>query len=479
MYLDRRSDRGLMQSIDWILVACYFVLVLTGILNIYASIHSTDTSGFFDLSSRSGKQLMWWGISLFASIFIIFIIPYRIYESFSPIIYILSTILLVSVIFLGKEVNGSHSWFALGPFSFQPAEVSKIATSLFLAAFMSQTDYRMRKVKDFILTILIILLPMVLIVGSKETGSALVYMGFVFVLYREGLSGWLLGLAGVLIALFLITLSVSSYAAILIASIVISIILLIFAGKAKWVLYAVLPISTFLGFLPKILEKFSKPENWGIYLLIGLIAIGAIVLLYLAFRKRRNYLVMGVGALVASCLIVFSTEFLFYSVLKEHQRRRIEVILGLTEDPNGVGYNVNQSMIAIGSGGFAGKGYLEGTQTTFGFVPEQSTDFIFCTIGEEWGFLGSSLLIIVYIVMIGRILNDAEKSREKFTRIYGYCCASCIFVHLFVNIGMTIGIMPVIGIPLPFISYGGSSLLAFSIMLAIFIALYKQEKKYF
>ena len=225
-----------------------------------------------------------------------------------------------------------------------------------------------------------------------------------------------------------------------------------------------------MSFLSKI-----KP----IYILTGISVATLPIHIYKGYIKKDNFKMVSVAAFIAGLLLVFSTSFIFNDVLQEHQRKRIEVLLGMKEDPSGVGYNVNQSMIAIGSGGLMGKGFLKGTQTTFGFVPEQSTDFIFCTIGEEWGFIGSSVVIIIYALMIWRIIRDAENSRKKFTRIYGYCVASCLFMHLFINIGMTIGIMPVIGIPLPLLSYGGSSLWAFTVMIFIFIVLYHEEKKYF
>ncbi len=242
-------------------------------------------------------------------------------------------------------------------------------------------------------------------------------------------------------------------------------------------------IFLILCLLPWVFGKFN-PESFvskidPLYILIGICVIAALYLIIIGYKSRRRFLSMSALGLVAGIALVLSTEFIFNNILQEHQRKRIEVLLGMKEDPTGVGYNVNQSMIAIGSGGWKGKGFLEGTQTTFGFVPEQSTDFIFCTVGEEWGFAGCLVVISLYIFLIIRIISDAEKSREAFTRIYGYCVASCIFMHLFINIGMTIGLMPVIGIPLPLLSYGGSSLWAFTVLIFIFIALYRQEKKYY
>ena len=426
-------DRGLGKTVDWWLVGCYFLLVLIGWMVIYASIHSTEPSSIFDWSARSGKQAIWILTALLLDIFILFVINPRLWEVLSPYAYIAVFFLLVLVIFVSKDVKGSHSWFELGPVKFQPAEISKITTSLLLAMVMSKPTFRMSNRKQFLAVAAIIGLPMLAILGESETGSALVYVGFIFPLYREGLSGWWLFMLGMAILLFILTL-VTHW----------------------WVSVAVL-FGVCLIYMLQVLRTSRREER----------------------SLRRRELLHTVLGFLAGVMVIFATDFVFEHVLQDHQRKRIEVLLGLKEDPAGVGYNVRQSMIAIGSGGLSGKGFLQGTQTTYGFVPEQSTDFIFCTVGEEWGFLGCLAVILLYVFLIWRILNDAEQSREAFTRIYGFCLASCLFMHLFINIGMTIGLMPVIGIPLPLLSYGGSSLWAFSMMLFIFIALDRQEKKYF
>jgi rod shape determining protein RodA len=426
-------DRGLGKTVDWWLVGCYFLLVLIGWVIIYASIHSTEPASIFDWSARSGKQAIWILTAVLLDVFILFVINPRLWEVLSPYAYIAVFFLLVLVIFVSKDVKGSHSWFELGPVKFQPAEISKITTSLVLATVMSKPTFRMTNRKHFLAVAAIVGLPMLAILGESETGSALVYVGFIFPLYREGLSGWWLFMLGMTILLFILTL-VTSW----------------------WVSVAVL-FAVCLVYVVQVLRTSRREEH--------------------ALRRRAFFRTLL--AFAAGVMVIFATGFVFEHVLQDHQRKRIEVLLGLKEDPAGVGYNVRQSMIAIGSGGFSGKGFLQGTQTTYGFVPEQSTDFIFCTVGEEWGFLGCLVVILLYVFLIWRILNDAERSREAFTRIYGYCLASCLFMHLFINIGMTIGLMPVIGIPLPLLSYGGSSLWAFSMMLFIFIALDRQEKKYF
>lgn len=495
------GNRSLAKTIDWPLVICYLILVFIGWANIYASVHSAEPTSIFDLSSRSGKQFIWMITAFLIGTVILFAINPRVYEGFSLPVYLATLGLLVSVIFLGIEVKGSRSWFAFGPVRFQPAEISKIATSMMLATFMSQFGYKISRVKDFIITALIILVPMAIIVLQSETGSALVYVGFIFMLYREGLSGWLIFILGMAILSFILTLTASPFVAILTLAGVASFCICLYADKFKWWLMIGIPAIVLLSFLPMGMSALAELITGyateaeaveagvekipfifmirPVYILLGIISILIPFAVYMAFRQRSRFTYLALIAMVGGFMLVYSADFIFNNVLQDHQRKRIEVLLGMKEDPSGVGYNVNQSMIAIGSGGLTGKGYLNGTQTTYGFVPEQSTDFIFCTIGEEWGFLGSLIVILLYVFLIWRIISDAERSREAFTRIYGYCVACCIFMHLFINIGMTIGLMPVIGIPLPFISYGGSSLWGFTAMLFIFIALDRNEKKYF
>ncbi len=425
-------DRGIKQTVDWQLIIIYLLLVFIGWLNIYASIHSSEAAGALAWGSRSGKQAVWILTAFILAAVILFIVNPRLWEVVSGPGYMLVLFLLIAVIFLGVEVKGSRSWFAFGPVRFQPAEISKITTSLVLATVMSRPNFSFGNKRDFAKVLTIVGLPFLAILAESETGSALVYVGLLFALYREGLSSWFLIIILIAIALFILTLK---------SSVTVSLIA-VAVGAVFYLWY---------------LLKHSRPHS----------------------RERRSAMLLFLGTVAACAVLVVSTRFAFDNVLAEHQRKRIEVLLGMKEDPSGVGYNVRQSMIAIGSGGFAGKGFLHGTQTTYWFVPEQSTDFIFCTVGEEWGFLGCLLVLVLYGVLISRIISDSEKCRESFTRIYGYCLASCLFMHLFINIGMTIGIMPVIGIPLPFLSYGGSSLWAFTIMLFIFIALYRQENKYF
>ena len=426
-------DRGLGKSVDWKIVICYLLLVLIGWVNIYASIHSQEPSSIFDWNCRSGKQFAWMLTAFALDILILFVINSRFWEVISTPAYLFVFVLLIVVIFVSKDVKGSHSWFEFGPVKFQPAEISKITTSLLLAMVMSKQGFRLSNPKHFAIIAAIIALPMLAILGESETGSALVYVGFIFMLYREGLSGWWLVFGLMAILLFILTL------------------------VTKWWIALSVAGAACLAYVIYVLRHTRREQK----------------------MMRRRAALRSLLALAAGAMLVFATGFIFNNVLQDHQRKRIEVLLGLKEDPSGVGYNVRQSMIAIGSGGFFGKGFLNGTQTTYGFVPEQSTDFIFCTVGEEWGFIGCFIVIALYVFLIFRIVTDAEESRENFTRIYGYCLASCLFMHLFINIAMTIGLMPVIGIPLPLLSYGGSSLWAFSVMIFIFVALDRQEKKYF
>ena len=429
--MDGRVQRSLVQTIDGRLVGCWIALLVIGWLSVYSSSHSAEASGAFELAGRSGKQLLWMGISLVVGIVILFFVKPYVWEEFALPAWLFVVLLLGLVLIFGSEVNGSKSWFHLGPVSFQPCELSKITTSLVLAHFLRTPGFRLSRLRDLSTVIAVVGIPAAIILAGGETGTLLVYAGYVFMLYREGLSGWWLVFMFAFILLFITAIRFP-----------------------LWVSFTILALALTVYFL--VVRRRVR----------GIVA-------------RRDLFWTMILAGVVGSLMILSTSLVFKHVLKPHQRTRIEVLLGMKEDPMGAGYNVNQSMIAIGSGGLFGKGYLQGTQTAYGFVPEQSTDFIFCTIGEEFGFVGCAIVILLFVFLIGRILADAEGCREPFTRIYGYCLAGCFFMHLLINVGMTIGLMPVIGIPLPFISYGGSSMLSFTVMLFIFLALVKQERRYF
>lgn len=468
------SDRGIRKSVDWKIVICYLLLVVIGLMNIYASIHSSEPGSMFDFSVRSGKQFIWIITGLALATLILFVINPKFWEVLSLPGYLVVAVLLVAVIFLSSDIKGSHSWFSLGPISFQPAELSKITTSLLLATVMGKQGFKLSKLSDFLLVAAIIGIPMLIIVAESETGSALVYVGFIFMLYREGLSGWFLFAIGVIILLFILTLTSSIYTALVVLLGVASLFYCIYTGKIRRWFWTDVPVIVLMAFLPRISLPISPTLVF--FILSG---IQAIRLAYRSIVQRKFVCFATLVAFLLGAGIIYSTNYIFSNVLKDHQKDRIEVLLGMKDDPSGVGYNVNQSKIAIGSGGLFGKGYLQGTQTTYGFVPEQSTDFIFCTVGEEWGFAGCLFVILLYVILISRIIVDSERCRDPFTRIYGYCVASILFMHLFINIGMTVGLMPVIGIPLPLLSYGGSSLWSFTTLIFIFVALYRQEKKYF
>ena len=468
------------KKIDWVIAGIWLVLVIFGWMNIYAS--SVSEEGFvFSLKEKYVMDLIWVATALTLGFLILFVIPSSLYPTIAWPFYGLMVLLLVAVAFVGVEVNGSKSWFAIGPFRLQPAEFSKIATSLLLAQLMSKYGFSFSKFRDALRIAVVLALPMLAILLEKETGSALVYLGYLLVCYREGMTGWLLVIGLLVILFFILTLVCSPFVAVL--------VLLGMTGVAfgfyirKPLLYGILTAVavTLLAFLPRLLQLEAlaplnrfDPATW-LALLTGTAAV--VLALVFWFQRRRPLRNLMLGFLLG-LLVIFSVEMVFTKVLKDHQRARIEVLLGIKEDPMGVGYNVHQSLVAIGSGGLTGKGFLGGTQTRFDFVPEQSTDFIFCTIGEEWGLVGTLAVLAAYLTLILRLIASAEKQRDHFARIYGWCVAACLLMHVLINICMTIGLMPVIGIPLPMLSYGGSSLWAFSILLFIYLRLDLDQKKY-
>ncbi|GAB3929286.1 rod shape-determining protein RodA [Larkinella terrae] len=397
----------------------YIACVLMGWLNVYAAVYSPESqTNLFDMSTNAGKQLMWIGTTVLLIIAIL-VINYRFWDTFAFVIYGATILALLLVLVAGSNINGSRSWFKIGAFSIQPAEFAKLATALALARYIDYPNVNLTKLKDQLWCAGIIALPAVLIIASNETGSMLVFASFIIMLYREGLPGVYPLIAIVIVTLFILTLIV-----------------------------------------PKL------------FLFAGIVALGLLVF-FLTPRYQRsfqNVMVIGITA-VSMIAIVAGVDFFVNSVLQKHQQNRIKVLINPAADPLGAGWNVTQAKIAIGSGRLQGKGFLEGTQTKLDFVPEQSTDFIFCTIGEEHGFIGSLIVVSLFVVLLCRIVLLAEKQRTRFARVYGYSVAGIIFFHLMINVGMTIGLMPVIGIPLPFFSYGGSSLWSFSILLFIFLKL--------
>lgn len=406
-------------KVDWVLVLIYLALVLIGWFSIFSAKYDEMHPSIFDMSQVYGKQLVWIGVALLLG-FIVLLLNAKLFKPFALVFYFLVLFALVAVLVYGKATKGATSWIDLGGgIKFQPSEFAKMATALAVAYYLDGNDVKLENRRSRLITYALILAPMALVLLQNDTGSAIVFVSFIFVLYREGLPyGGFLMVCGVLAALIFV-------------------LTLVWTQK---VMYIVLG-SLFL-----------------------------LCLLFYILTKKRGIGKM-ITAFVFMFVMVFSVHFVFYNVLQDHQRVRIEVLLGMKEDPKGAGYNVHQSKIAIGSGGFWGKGFLQGTQTKYDFVPEQHTDFIFCTVGEEGGFKGTFVVVLLYVAMLLRIIYLAERQKSTFARVYGYGIAGIIFMHFAINIGMTIGLMPVIGIPLPFLSYGGSSLMAFTIMLAVFLKL--------
>jgi rod shape determining protein RodA len=469
------TDSNIYKKIDWVMVICYLLLIVFGWLNIYASSYDGESANIFSLGQRSGMQMLWIGITFIVIALILFVINPRLYFSFTWWFYLAVVLLLVLVLLVGKEVNGSKSWIDIGGFRFQPSEFSKITTSLALASIIGKYNFKISNIPDAARVLVTILIPMGLIILEPDAGTMMVYCGFVFMLFREGLTGWIISFAFLIILLFVVTLKFTPGTAILLLLAIYGIMKgIITKHVAEHVLlYGI--IITILAFVPRLLsweplQFLGKigPE----YFILLLSTIVIVTSLILNKKSKRIYnLKYLVLTYICSLILIFSVQIIFDKVLKEHHRDRIENLLGITQDLKGAGYNVHQSKIAIGSGGLSGKGFLQGTQTKFKFVPEQSTDFIFCTIGEEWGFLGSIGLLALFFTLIFRIIQNAEKHMDRSIRVYGYCVACCLFMHVFINISMTIGLFPVVGIPLPFISYGGTSFLSFSILLFIFIRL--------
>jgi len=411
-----RREQGIFTGVDWVLVILYVVMVLLGWVNIYAAVYNEEHQSILDGTQRYGKQLIWILLSVFVGL-VILLIDGKFYSSFSIPIYLANLALLVVVLVTARDVSGARSWIDIGSFKLQPSEFAKSATALALSFYLSSLNIRMEDLRTKLTAAIILAIPALLILLQNDTGSALVFGAFTLVLYREGLSGNFLLFGLAMAVLFIFS--------------------LLFTLNTMFIILSMLAVIFFF---------FQRKKTWRLFF---------------------GY-VVAVGLLMG---FVYSVDHIFTEVLEPHQQTRINVLLGKEDDPKGAGYNVNQSKIAIGSGGFLGKGFLKGTQTKYDFVPEQTTDFIFCTVGEEWGFVGSTVVIALFTFLILRIVFIAERQRSAFSRIYGYCVASILLFHVGINVGMTIGLMPVIGIPLPFFSYGGSSLLGFTILLFIFIKL--------
>ena len=473
-----RKD-SIWKTVDWWTIALYVILVMCGWLSVCGASYDYGDPDFFSLSTRAGKQLMWIGCS-FGLGFVLLMIEERFYDTYAYLIYGILLLLLFGTIFNPHEIKGSRSWIVLGPVSLQPAEFAKFATALALAKYIGEYTFSMEKGKNLMMALGIILVPMVLIVCQKETGSALVYLSFFLVLYREGMTGAVLFSGICAVVYFIVGIRFSEV-----------------MMPDEWTAWGEFSVMTLIVIFSALLVKaygknYSRAFGYILLAGLGTILLGVlfslyvipydvavlqafvflalcIYLVYLFLRERlRSYLYILFFAL-GSVGFFYSADYVFNYVLEPHQQVRIKVLLGMEDDPTGAGYNVNQSKIAIGSGGFLGKGFLNGTQTKLKYVPEQDTDFIFCTVGEEQGFVGASAVILLFSVFIWRLIWLAERQSSRFGRVYGYCVLSVFFFHLFVNVGMVLGLTPVIGIPLPFFSYGGSSLWGFTILLFVFL----------
>ena len=409
------NQRSIFFNVDWFVILTYLTLCIIGWFNIHAAVYDADNPSIIDLDTNYGKQLIFIVSAVIIGL-VILLLDGKFFNAFSPVFYGITLLLLVLVLIIGRNVGGNQAWIPIGSFRLQPSEFAKFATCLLLARYLSLSTVKVQDIKTQVVAAFIILIPTALILLQPDAGSALTFSALILVLYREGLSGYFLVIEGLSILLFILTVLYNKY-----------------------------------------------------YVIIGVVAFAGLLIYF--FRKNRKMITVFSFGLLLSILFIFSVDFAYNSILKPHQKNRIDVILGKVNDPRGIGYNLNQSKIAIGSGGMWGKGYLQGTQTKYNFVPEQSTDFIFCTVGEEWGFAGCFVVIGLYLFLLLRIIVIAERQRSPFSRIYGYGVASILFFHFFINIGMTIGLIPVIGIPLPFLSYGGSSLWSFTILLFILLKL--------
>ena len=470
------------KSVDWVTIFLYLVLILYGWITIAGASFDFGDVGLFDLSGRPGSQLLWMGLSL-GLIFVILMLERSFFDIFAYWMYGLLILLLIATIFLAPDVKGSRSWLDLGFMRLQPAEFAKFTTALALAKLMSSYAFSLSKTRDFLKALFIIFLPMVCIILEKETGSALVYLSFFLVLFREGMSGYYL-LAGICAVIFFVSemkfaevvVGITPLGKLLVEIMILVISLFLFQTKIKSrkVLYIIWATVFGTFGIAGIVSCFIPVDfSW---VSLGLLAFFVLYIIGLSIQQWvGKYLFIGAFTVI-SVGYLFSVDYVFNDILEPHQQVRIKVSLGLKDDPTGAGYNVNQSKIAIGSGGLWGKGFLNGTQTKLKYVPEQDTDFIFCTVGEEQGFVGSVLLLLLYGAFIIRLIVLSERQKDVFGRVYGYSVVSIFFFHLFINIGMVTGLTPVIGIPLPFFSYGGSSLWGFTILLFIFLRLDASRK---
>ena len=461
--LGRGSSRSLFGRVDMVALGIYIAISICGLLCITSASFEPDTTNFFSMSHNYVKQLVWVGVSWVMAT-VVLLLERRFFHMFSVPAYVLGILLLLAVLAFGREINGAKAWFQLGSVRMQPVEFVKIATALMMARVMSDYAFNINRLIDLVKVAAVILVPFGIIVLQNDTGSGLVLGAFLFVLYREGLSKYVYFPVLFTIVLFI--------AAMMFSPVVIFVVLLI-----AFVIYSILHVGEVGGhirflvavFLAALLLAVLTPLSGYASLMIAC-SISAVVLTIVALKTRTLMLLWPILMFVYAMVFVPTTDFLF-SKLEPHQKNRILTFVGLVEDPKNTGYNVNQSEIAIGSGGFWGKGFMEGTQIKYDYVPEKHTDFIFCIVGEEWGFMGCLFVVALYVALMLRLMKMGERIKEPFGRVYCYSVAAIILIHVMVNMGMTIGLMPVMGIPLPLMSYGGSSFVAFTLLLMIAIRL--------
>ena len=464
-----RRITNIWLNLDWIILVLYLGLVILGWFNIYAAVYNDQHQSILDFTQRYGMQLLWIIGSLVIGVMVLYI-EVNFFTFFAYLIYFLALVLLLAVLFFAKEVNGAKSWFAIGSFRMQPSEFAKIAACLALAKYLGGITAKKMSFRTILVSASIFLGPAMLILLQPDAGSGLLFFALILVLYREGMPISILLFGALVILLFFATL-LTDKINVIISIISLSLVSFYFLRR-KFLDFAIAVLV--FGIFILILwsgSKIFKLNFSELKIILSASVAASITYAILLFKYHIKHAFTLLVFLIGAIIFTLSVDIVFNHVLEKHQQRRVSILLGLESDPLGMGYNVNQSKIAIGSGGISGKGFLKGTQTKFNFVPQQSTDFIFCTVGEEWGFLGTFTIILLFGGLILRIIFLAERQRSAFSRIYGYGVASIFFVHVVVNVGMTIGLLPVIGIPLPFFSYGGSSLLAFTLLLFILLRL--------
>ncbi|MGN1263815.1 MAG: rod shape-determining protein RodA [Prevotella sp.] len=478
MVQESDKQKGVFRSLDWWTIGIYIALLTFGWISVCGASYTYGETDIFSLDTRSGMQIVWIGTSICLG-FVLLMLDDRYYNTFAYVIYAVLLLLLFATIFNPHQIKGSRSWLVLGPLRLQPAEFAKFATALALAKFMSVYGYSIHKWRDFGVTLAIILVPMFFIVLQRETGSALVYLSFFLMFYREGMTGSVLFMGVAAVIYFVVGIrfenvllwdtptSVGKFVVLMLVQVFTSIMVLTYCRDRRFMFHLlILCLGVTLLFL--LFSEYVIPFDV-VWVQLALLAVVLVMLLWRALATRvRNYFFI-MAFTIGSTAFFYSADYVLNNVLEPHQRVRINVLLGLEEDLAGAGYNVHQSEIAIGSGGLEGKGFLNGTQTKLKFVPEQDTDFIFCTVGEEEGFLGSAGVLLLFLALILRLIHLAERQPFRFGRVYGYSVLSIFLFHVFINVGMVLGLTPVIGIPLPFFSYGGSSLWGFTLLLFIFL----------